>query len=224
MDINQIIYKNIPNYDKYIESGVVIENPLHTYIEFDVIIGKNTVILAGSRISKKSIIGDNCIIGPDARIEETIIKNNITIKDSTIIKSFVDDNSNIGPYAYIRPNSKIGKNVKIGDFVEIKNSLIDDNTKVSHLTYVGDSDIGKNVNLGCGVVFVNYDGVNKYRSLVKDNAFIGCNVNLISPVEIGENSYIAAGSTITKNVPDNGLAICRNREQKFIKNWTKKQK
>ena len=138
-----------------------------------------------------------------------------------MMQSTVDENTKIGPFAYIRPNSKIGKNIKIGDFVEIKNATIDDGTKVSHLTYVGDADVGKKVNFGCGTVLVNYDGKNKYRSTIEDNAFIGCNTNLVSPVKVEKNAFIAAGSTITDDVPEETLAIARARQ--VIKyGWKKK--
>ena len=124
----------------------------------------------------------------------------------------------MGPFAYLRPGSQVGKNVKIGDFVEIKNSVVGDDTKISHLTYVGDAEIGENVNLGCGVVVVNYDGQKKQKTIVGDNSFIGCNVNLVSPVEVKANAFVAAGSTITEEVPENSLAIARSR-QTIIKDW-----
>jgi len=129
--------------------------------------------------------------------------------------------AHIGPFAYLRPNSIIGKNVKIGDFVEIKKSVIGDNTKVSHLTYVGDAEIGCNVNLGCGVVVVNYDGKKKHKTIVEDNAFIGCNVNLVSPVVVHSNAFVAAGSTITDEVPEGSLAIARSK-QIIKEGWVKK--
>lgn len=115
----------------------------------------------------------------------------------------------VGPFAYMRPGSHVGRDCKVGDFVEVKNSTVGDGTKASHLTYIGDSDIGSGVNLGCGVVFVNYDGTNKYRSVVEDNAFIGCNSNLVSPVRVGEGAYIAAGSTVTEDVEGDALYIAR---------------
>ena len=137
--------------------------------------------------------------------------------------SNIGDNSTVGPYAYIRPNSVIGKNVKIGDFVEVKNSVIDEGTKVSHLTYIGDSDVGKNINFGCGTVTVNYDGKNKFRTTIEDDAFIGCNTNLIAPVTVKKGSYIAAGSTITKEVPEDALAVARARQQNIL-GWVSKNK
>lgn len=183
------------------------------YIGKDVKIGEDTIILPGTILEGNTVIGSDCVIGPYTKIVSSNIKDCVNIIQSTVLNSTINNYSNIGPFAYLRPNCNIGEHVKIGDFVEIKNSNIDDNTKVSHLTYVGDSDIGKNVNFGCGTVTVNYDGKFKHRTIVENNAFIGCNTNLIAPVKIGENSSTAAGSTITDDVPSNSLAIARVKEQ-----------
>jgi len=134
----------------------------------------------------------------------------------------VGNETSVGPFAYLRPNSEVGSHCKVGDFVEIKNSRLDDGAKAAHLTYVGDSDVGKKVNLGCGVVFVNYDGSKKYRSVVEDGAFIGCNVNLVSPVHVGKDAYIAAGSTITNDVEDGALYVARSKG-KSIEGWVEKR-
>ncbi|MEG2380552.1 MAG: DapH/DapD/GlmU-related protein, partial [Oscillospiraceae bacterium] len=141
---------------------------------------------------------------------------------TTGVDSTVGKSTNVGPFAYLRPNSHIGNDVKIGDFVEIKNSTIDDGTKVAHLTYVGDAEVGKNVNFGCGTVIVNYDGNKKHRTIIEDNCFIGCNTNLVSPVVIKKGAYTAAGSTITDEVPADSLAIARSRQVVKI-DWTKKR-
>ena len=148
----------------------------------------------------------------NSSIENSTIGNNTEVKNSTIIDSIIGENTTVGPYAYLRPKSNIGDNVKIGDIVEVKNATIGDNSKASHLSYIGDAEVGKNVNIGCGVVFVNYDGKNKFKSIVKDNAFIGSNSNLVSPVTIEEKGYIATGSTITEDVPEKALAIARERQ------------
>ena len=159
---------------------------------------------------------------PNSRIVSSIIKDRVEIKNSIVLESRIDDDAHVGTFAFIRPQSDIGKKVKIGDFVEIKKSKIGDNTKLSHLAYVGDADIGSGVNISCGVVVSNYDGVNKHKTIVEDNSFVGCNVNLVSPVVVGENAYIAAGSTITKNVPANALAIARER-QVVKEDWVTKK-
>lgn len=208
---SSIMKRRINKY--HMNNGVTIEDPNNTYIGRDVKIGEDTVILPNTIIEGNTVIGCDCVVGPNTRITSSEIRDCVTIMQSTILSSFVDNYSNIGPFAYLRPNSKIGEHVKIGDFVEVKNSNIDDHTKVSHLTYIGDSDVGKNVNFGCGTVTVNYDGVSKHRTVIEDNAFIGCNTNLIAPVKVEKNGTTAAGSTISKDVPKNSLGIARVREQ-----------
>ena len=206
---------------KHMENGVTMIDPSRTYIEADAVIGCDTTLLPGVIIEGSTVIGEDCVIGPDSRLTNTKLGNGVVFQYSTAIDSFIDDDTKVGPYAYIRPNCSIGKNVKIGDFVEIKNTNIGDGTKVSHLTYVGDSDVGERINFGCGTVTVNYDGHKKYRTVIDDDVFIGCNANLVAPVKIGKGAYIAAGSTITDEVPENSLAIARERQ--INKNgWVKK--
>lgn len=197
---------------KHMDRGVIIEDPNNTYIGPEVNIGYDTTIEPNCMLKGTTVIGNDCFIGNGTNIENSQISNGVHIENSHIYDSFIDDHTDVGPFAYIRPQSTIGKNVKIGDFVEIKNSSIGDYTKVSHLTYVGDADVGKHVNFGCGSVLVNYDGINKHRSTIEDYAFIGCNTNLVSPVTIGERAYTAAGSTITNNVPQESLGISRAKQ------------
>ena len=220
-----LIMKNKIN-QKHMENGVTLVDPYSTYIESDVTVGPDTIIEPGCILKGKTTIGNNCFIGHNTKIENTQIASHVYIENSVIRDSFIDEEANVGPFAYIRPGSKIGKNVKIGDFVEIKNATIGDHTKISHLTYVGDADVGEYVNFGCGSVLVNYDGVKKYRSQIGDHAFIGCNTNLVSPVNIGERGYTAAGSTITMDVPKESLGISRakqvNKEGWVAKKYPKK--
>lgn len=192
--------------------GITIIDPSSVYIDVDVKIGRDTVIYPGNVLEAGTVIGEQCILYPNSRLSNAVIGDRVTIQSSVIIDSKVGDDTTVGPFAYLRPGTSIGNHARIGDFVEIKNSNIGDGTKVPHLCYVGDADVGKKVNFGCGSVVVNYDGVRKYRTVVKDNAFIGCNANLVSPVEVEENAYIAAGSTITDNVPAGALAIARARQ------------
>ncbi|RKD33900.1 bifunctional UDP-N-acetylglucosamine diphosphorylase/glucosamine-1-phosphate N-acetyltransferase GlmU [Thermohalobacter berrensis] len=208
--------------EKLMLSGVTIIDPDNTYIGSEVEIGKDTVVYPGAILEGKTKVGSECIIGHNSRIADSVIGDRVNIQISTIIESKVDDDTKIGPYAYLRPNSDIGKSVKIGDFVEVKNSKINDNSKASHLAYIGDAEVGKDVNIGCGVVFVNYDGKNKHKTIVEDKAFIGCNVNLVSPVTVRKGAYIAAGSTITDEVPEESLAIARSR-QTNKEGWVKKK-
>lgn len=201
-----------------LEKGVKFIDIEAAYIDESVTIGSGTVIYPCVVIEGNTKIGSGCIIGQNSRIVNSEIGDETEIQSSHIIDSKIGKSTKIGPFAYLRPNSIIGDSCKVGDFVEVKNSTMGDGAKASHLTYIGDSDIGKDVNLGCGVVFVNYDGKNKHRSVVKDGAFIGCNTNLVSPVEVGEDSYIAAGSTVTKNVPKGALYVARAKE-KLIEGW-----
>lgn len=197
---------------RMMHSGVTLVNPESIYIEKNVVVGIDTIIYQGSRLMGQTQIGEDCLIGPYAEISDSSIQSQVNVKHSTVISSEIDCYSTVGPYAYLRPKSIVGKHVKIGDFVEVKNTIIADGVKISHLTYVGDGKIGENVNIGCGVVFVNYDGKQKHLTEIEAGAFIGCNTNLIAPVKVGKNAYVAAGSTITEDVPEDALAIARERQ------------
>lgn len=191
-------------------------------IDEEAVIGAGTYIGPGTIIKGRTVIGENCVIGQSCRIENCGIGDGVEIEQSVLKDSRIGAETAIGPFAYIRPGSDIGTNCRIGDFVEIKNSNIGDGTKVSHLAYIGDSAVGGGVNVGCGVVFVNYDGSKKHRSVVGDGVFIGCNVNIISPVSIGPGAYLAAGSTVTGDVPPGALYIERGAGE--IKNdWVEKR-
>ena len=204
------------------EEGVIFTDLKMAYIDEGVRIGRGTTIYPCAVIEGDVTIGENCVIGQNTRIKDSVIGDNTTIQSSVILESRVGSDTTVGPFAYLRPNSNVGSGCKVGDFVEIKNSTLGDGAKASHLTYIGDSDVGERVNLGCGVVFVNYDGSRKYRSVVEDGAFIGCNSNLVSPVHIGKNAYVAAGSTITKDVPEGALYVARARG-KSLEGWVEKR-
>ena len=208
---------------KHLDNGVTLIDENSTYIGQDVVIGQDTIIYPNTVLEGKTVIGEDCVIYQNSRLNNAIIGNETTIESSVIIDSKVGDNTTVGPFAYIRPESSIGNHVKIGDFVEIKKSIIGNNTKVSHLTYIGDAEVGEKCNFGCGTVVVNYDGVKKHKTIIGDNAFIGCNTNLVSPVEVENNSYIAAGSTITDTVKEGSLAIARSR-QTNIEGWVNRKR
>jgi bifunctional UDP-N-acetylglucosamine pyrophosphorylase/glucosamine-1-phosphate N-acetyltransferase len=200
------------------DNGVTIVDPSTTYIEQDVIIGPDTVVEPFSIIRGKTIIGSDCLIGPQADIKDSVVGNGVNVNRSVMIEAKVGDWCNIGPFAYLRPGADLSSYVKIGDFVEIKKSHIGDYSKVPHLAYIGDAQVGKNVNIGCGTITCNYDGKHKYTTIIKDRAFIGSNTNLVAPVEVGDGAFVGAGSTITKDVPPNDLAIARGK-QKNIAGW-----
>ncbi len=191
--------------------GVTIINPKATYIDRNVKIGVDTVIYPNTIIKKGSIIGERNEIYA-SRIENSCIGDENKIDNCVITDAKVSNQNQIGPYVHLRPNADIKDGTRLGNFVEVKNSTIGNGTKVSHLTYVGDGEIGENTNVGCGVVFVNYDGKNKYKTKVGNNCFVGCNVNLVAPITIEDNVYIAAGSTLTDDVEKNSLAIARSRQ------------
>jgi len=205
------------------ERGVRFIDKDSVYIGPDVTVGEGTVILPGTILKGKTVIGKRCEIGPNAMIRDCVIGDGVTVNASQLNESTVDDGATVGPFAYVRPNCRIGKGVRVGDFVELKNSTIGDGTKISHLTYVGDTDAGAHINFGCGTVTVNYDGTKKFRTTIGDHAFIGCNTNLVAPVTVGEGAYTAAGSTITDDVPPDSLAIARDR-QVVKKNWAAKRR
>lgn len=186
----------------------------------DVKIGCDTAILPNTVILGNTVIGTNCKIGANSHIENCTVGNNVKLNNVQAYSSTIEDNVSVGPFAQLRPGTIIRRGVKIGDFVEIKNSTIGENTSASHLTYIGDSDVGRGVNFGCGCVTANYDGIDHLRTEIGDHAFIGCNTNLIAPVKVGENATTAAGSTITKPVPPNSLVVERGTER-IIENWEK---
>jgi bifunctional UDP-N-acetylglucosamine pyrophosphorylase/glucosamine-1-phosphate N-acetyltransferase len=207
---------------RHIQNGVQIISIKSTYIDFGVEIGSGTIIEPNCYLYGSTKVGKNAKIMSGSRIENSAIGDNTTVNASEIFDSTVGQNSAIGPNAHIRPKSKIGDSVKIGNFVEIKKSTVGDGSKVAHLTYIGDGVVGKNCNIGCGVVFCNFDGKDKHTVTIGDNAFIGSNSSLIAPLEIGNNAFVGAGSVITENVPENALAIARAR-QAVKPDWNKSE-
>lgn len=209
--------------EKHMANGVTIINPMTTHISVDAEIGRDTIIQPGVVIEGKTIIGEDCVIGPNSHIIQSVIGDRTFINHSYVQHSVIGADTTIGPFAHIRPDAKIGNHVKIGNFVEVKKSVLGDATKVSHLSYIGDAEVGKNVNIGCGSITVNYDGKNKYKTVIEDDVFVGCNANLVAPVTLREGSFVAAGSTITKEVPKDSLAIARARQENKI-DYVKKLK
>lgn len=198
---------------KHMLGGVTIIDPASTYIGAEVEIGADTVLYPGTVLKGKTVIGEDCVIGPASEIEDCVIMDGAAVKHSVLNQAQVGTRASVGPFAYLRPGTVLGEGVKVGDFVEIKNATIGDGSKVSHLSYVGDAEVGKNVNIGCGAITVNYDGYNKFRTEIGDDAFIGSNVNLVAPVTVGKGAFIVAGSTITRPVSENDLAIARARQE-----------
>ena len=197
----------------HIRNGVRVLDPAAVYIDPRVTIGEGTVLLPGTILQGACRIGRRCQIGPNALVNRCVLGDDVAVNASQINESTLGDGCDVGPYAHIRPNCTVGAKCHVGAFVQLKNCVLGEGTKMSHLTYVGDADVGSGVNFGCGTVTTNYDGFKKHRCTIGDNAFIGCNTNLVAPVTVGEGSYIAAGATITRDVPPDALAVARGRQE-----------
>lgn len=208
--LNNIMKRGI--LDRHMINGVNIPSTDGVLIGTDVVIGNDTTIFPNTILVGKTTIGNGCVIGPNTYIKDSAVGSHVTLDNTKLTDSTVKDGADAGPFAHIRGGSVIEENVHLGNFVEVKNSTVGTGTKCAHLTYVGDADVGEHVNFGCGCVTANFDGVKKYRCKIGDHAFLGCNTNLIAPVEIGERAVTAAGSTITNDVPNDALAIARARQ------------
>lgn len=203
-------------------AGVTLEDPAATYIEPGVIISEDTVIRPNTYLQGKTMIASGCIIGPNTRIVDSRIEEGSEIQFSVVLESTIGKDCTIGPFAYLRPGTVLETKVKVGDFVEIKKSTIGAGSKVPHLSYVGDATVGTGVNIGAGTITCNYDGVHKYPTIIKDSAFIGSNTNLVAPVEVGEGATVAAGSTITCDVPAEALGVARGKQRNILR-WAGKR-
>jgi bifunctional UDP-N-acetylglucosamine pyrophosphorylase/glucosamine-1-phosphate N-acetyltransferase len=211
----QVIYKHMA-------AGVTFIDPFQAYIDETVTIGEGTVIGPGVILQGSTVIGSGCMVGQNSRIKDSQIGNEVQIQSSVVLESKVGDFTTIGPFAYLRPGAELGQKVKIGDFVEVKKSKVGDGSKASHLAYIGDAEVGKDVNISCGVIFCNYDGVNKYKTIVKDGAFIGSNSNLVAPVIVEKDGYVAAGTTVVKDVPEDTLCVARPAAR-LIPGWVSRK-
>lgn len=208
---------------EHMQNGVTIIDPYTTYIGPDVTIDRDAVIYPGNVLEGHTAIGPGAVLYPNNRLVDATVGAGSTVESSLLERCTVGENVTIGPNAHLRPGAQLADRVRVGNFVEIKNATVGAGSKVSHLTYVGDGDVGAGVNVGCGVVFVNYDGASKHRSTVGDNVFIGCNTNLVAPVQVGDGAYIAAGTTVTEDIPADALCIGRSR-QSVKPGWAKTRK
>ena len=206
---------------KHMRQGVTMVNPESTYIEVDVEIGPDTVIEGNVSLKGQTVIGAEVFIGAGSEIVSSQIANRVTIRQSVIEESIVGQGSDVGPFGHLRPKSHLGEHVHIGNFVEVKKSTIGNHTKAGHLSYIGDAELGQHINVGCGTIFVNYDGKYKHKSVIGDQSFIGSGVSIVSPVQVGQRAVLAAHSSITQDVPDEALAIARSRQTNIANYWTK---
>ncbi len=203
-------------------SGVTIVDPKTTYVDRPVEIGRDTVLYPNCHLQGKTKVGERCIIEPNSKISDSILSNDVTIRSNSVItESRIEDGASIGPFAHLRPLSEVRTNAKIGNFVEVKKSVIGKGSKANHLTYIGDSTVGEDVNIGAGTITCNYDGFEKHQTVIGDRVFVGSNVELVAPVKVGDNASIGAGTTVTKDVPKDALAISRVK-QRNIRGWNKR--
>jgi len=205
------------------QSGVTVVDPFSTFVDRKVRVGRDTVIHPFTFIEGNTVVGEDCAIGPNTRLVDTVAGQGVTIQNSVVMGSSISDRCFIGPFSYLRPGTVLEQEVKVGNFVEIKKSRISDGSKVPHLSYVGDAEIGKGVNIGAGTITCNYDGREKWPTRIGDGAFIGSNTNLVAPVEVGAGAIIGAGSTITKDVPEGALGVERAK-QSVIPGWAARKK
>ncbi len=202
------------------DAGVTIMDPDTTYIDSTVSIGRDCIIYPYTWLEGNTVIGKECLIGPNVRFTNVQTGDDCTVHFTYAHDAAIGTGVTVGPFAHLRPGTRLADEVKVGNFVEVKNSWVGTGSKLPHLSYIGDADIGNKVNIGCGTITVNYDGKKKFRTTIGDNSFVGCNSNMVAPVVLGENSYVGAGSTITHDVPPNALGIARAK-QKNIDNWSK---
>jgi len=208
------------NLEQIMTDGVTVIDPGNTYVDVSVVVGRDTILYPGTILEGDTVIGEGCQIGPYVRLTNVQMGNEDHLQFTYAHDCQIKNGCEVGPFVHFRPNTVIGNQVKVGNYMEVKNSVIGDGTKLPHLSYIGDSDVGSGVNIGCGTITVNYDGKVKHRTTISDHAFVGCNSNLIAPVRIGEYAYVGAGSTITKDVPAGSLAVGRAR-QRNIEQWVK---
>jgi bifunctional UDP-N-acetylglucosamine pyrophosphorylase/glucosamine-1-phosphate N-acetyltransferase len=203
-------------------SGVTIVDPKTTYVDQTVEVGKDAILYPNCHLQGRTTIGDRCIIEPNSKVSDSTIGKDVTIRSNSVItESNIEEGASIGPFSHLRPLSEVKAKAKIGNFVEVKKSVIGRGSKANHLTYIGDSVVGEDVNIGAGTITCNYDGFEKHQTIIGDRVFVGSNVELVAPVKVGNGSSIGAGTTVTKDIPEGALAISRTR-QKNIKGWSKK--
>lgn len=193
--------------------GVSIHMPSTVYIEPSVELEPGAVIEQGTRLLGSSFVGSGAVVGPFSELRDSSVGSGTVMERSLAVESTIGKDCKIGPFAYLRPSCKVEDGVKVGDFVEVKNSLVRRGAKLPHLSYIGDGEVGERTNIGCGTIFVNYDGEKKHRTVVGSDSFIGCNANLVAPVTVGDDAFVAAGTTVTEDVPDSGFAISRVKQE-----------
>jgi len=210
--------------ERLMQGGVTFRNPATVVIDSTVTIGNDSVVYPFVTLEGDTRIGAGCVIDPGVHLTNVVVGNDVHLKSGTVAEdAIIEDEATVGPYAHLRPGTKLGKHVKVGNFVETKKAVFGEGAKASHLSYIGDADVGADVNIGAGTITCNYDGVNKHKTVLEDGVFIGSDTQLVAPVRVGRGAYVGAGSTITKDVPPDSLALSRV-PQKVIEGWAKNRK
>lgn len=199
--------------EQLLQAGVLMMDPAAVYVEDQVTVGAGTLLLPGTILRGKTTVGPGCTIGPQTMLTDCTVEAGCSINASQCEESIIEQDCQIGPYTHIRPHCVVGTGSKIGAFVQLKNCNLGRGTKMAHLTYVGDSDVGEGCNFGCGTVTCNYDGFQKYRTTIGSYVFVGCNTNFVPPVTVGDGVFIAAGTTVTEDIPADAMAIGRTRQE-----------
>jgi bifunctional UDP-N-acetylglucosamine pyrophosphorylase/glucosamine-1-phosphate N-acetyltransferase len=210
--------------DKLMREGVTFRNPSTVVIDSTVAIGADTVVYPFVTLEGTTTIGRDCVIEPNVHLINVTIGNDVHVKTGTVADdAVIEDEALVGPYAHLRPGTRLGRHVKVGNFVETKKAVFGEGAKASHLSYIGDAEVGADVNIGAGTITCNYDGVNKHKTVLEDGVFIGSDTQLVAPVRVGKGAYVGAGSTITKDVPPDALALSRV-PQKVVEGWAVKRR
>jgi bifunctional UDP-N-acetylglucosamine pyrophosphorylase/glucosamine-1-phosphate N-acetyltransferase len=210
--------------ERLMQEGVTFRNPATVVIDSTVAIGPDTVVYPFVTLEGTTRIGEGCVLDPGVHLTNVSVGNDVHLKTGTVAEdAIIEDEASVGPYAHLRPGTKLGRHVKVGNFVETKKATFGEGSKASHLSYIGDAEIGADVNIGAGTITCNYDGVNKHRTILEDGVFIGSDTQLVAPVRVGKGAYVGAGSTITKDVPPNALALSRT-PQRIVEDWATRKK
>ena len=210
--------------EKLMSKGVTFRNPATVVIDSTVTIGADTVVYPFVTLEGMTQIGEGCVVDPGVHLINTKVGDDVHLKTGTVADdATIEDQASVGPYAHLRPGTHLGKHVKVGNFVETKKAVFGEGSKASHLSYIGDAEVGKDVNIGAGTITCNYDGVNKHKTVLEDGVFIGSDTQLVAPVRVGKGAYVGAGSTVTKDVPPDALALSRT-PQKIIEGWASRRR
>lgn len=208
---------------RHMLAGVTLEDPATTYIDAEVEIGPDTTIRPMVHLCGSTVIGEECEIGPSVRITDCVLGNRVSVQSAVLAESEVGDGTRVGPFAQLRPGCKVGRKVKIGNFVELKKATVEDGASLGHFAYIGDASVGEKTNIGAGTITCNYDGKHKHRTVIGKRAFIGTHATLVAPVQVGDGAFVAAGTVVTEDVPEDALAIGRAR-QVVKEQWARKRR